>query len=525
MSADELILDYTQNYMEKVFYFCLKKTGAEDSAGELTQEISLAVIAGLRRGACPESFPAWVWQIAKNRYARFAGLQARRAALEAAPEALEALTDGATPEEELIHSEDIALLRRELAFISGEYRGVLVAYYIRDKSVTQIARELSLPLGTVKAKLFRARKILKEGMNMAREFGKLSYSPENIGFNMSGWDGSKGEPWSIVNHRLYQNILLAAYRTPSTAEELAMELGIALPYMEDELEFLVESTLLKKMGNRYETALIIVSGAAQKKMLKYMQDITPALTKAAITAVEYKVNTLNSHTKPWHAKTQSSVDMRWNLLMQFICKIADDFTVVSDWTNRPNGGKWDLVCYEKFSADMPVFVGHHVVKHFKQFKFCYENIHTQTPDFLTETQADALEAAVKGFPADSARMAELVNFGYFEKTETGYKPKFAVYYGYNPTHFTDAEKEEYNRLTDLATEFTKEYYSFCRELITADVPDFMKDSHQIDFACEAVAGQFIRGYVFEEALKEGYLTYSGGETEARDRCLGAYIYI
>ena len=36
-----LILDYTENYMEKVFYFCLKKTSDRKEAEELTQDLSL----------------------------------------------------------------------------------------------------------------------------------------------------------------------------------------------------------------------------------------------------------------------------------------------------------------------------------------------------------------------------------------------------------------------------------------------------------------------------------------------------
>ena len=80
---------------------------------------------------------------------------------------------------------------------------------------------------------------------MAREFGKLSYNPENIAFVMNGMVGKNEEPCNYISRLLCKNILLAAYRTPSTAEELAMEVGVALPYMEEELSALVEATLMK----------------------------------------------------------------------------------------------------------------------------------------------------------------------------------------------------------------------------------------------------------------------------------------
>ena len=38
---DRLINGFTENYMEKLFYFCLKKTGNNVEAEDLTQDISL----------------------------------------------------------------------------------------------------------------------------------------------------------------------------------------------------------------------------------------------------------------------------------------------------------------------------------------------------------------------------------------------------------------------------------------------------------------------------------------------------
>ena len=47
---------------------------------------------------------------------------------------------------------------------------------------------------------------------------------------------------------------------------MSLELGVALPYMEDELEYLTEQTLLVKDGDKYETAFPIVSKQAQEKV-------------------------------------------------------------------------------------------------------------------------------------------------------------------------------------------------------------------------------------------------------------------
>lgn len=87
----------------------------------------------------------------------------------------------------------------------------MCGYYIENKRVADIAASLDIPEGTVMSKLFRARKILREGMNMAREFGKMSYAPENLFFTMNGMDSKNGAPWRYLNRLLDVNIMLAAY--------------------------------------------------------------------------------------------------------------------------------------------------------------------------------------------------------------------------------------------------------------------------------------------------------------------------
>ena len=69
---DLLINEFAENYMEKLFYFCLKKTGSHIEAEDLTQDIALQIITALNKGTIPTSFSAWVCQIARNRYSVWA---------------------------------------------------------------------------------------------------------------------------------------------------------------------------------------------------------------------------------------------------------------------------------------------------------------------------------------------------------------------------------------------------------------------------------------------------------------------
>ncbi len=530
---DALINCFTESYIEKLFYFCLRKTGNRQAAEDLSQDIALSVMTELRRGVNPDNFSAWVWQIARNRYSRWA--EQKHMAAEALSfddiGELELPSDESI-EADFILSEDISRLRRELAFIASEYRNVIVAYYIESKSVGEIAKALSLPAGTVKAKLFRARNILKEGMNMAREFGTLAYKPENINFIQNGCSGSWGEPWSIVTHTFYKNILLAAYKTPSTAEALSLELGVALPYMESELDFLVHSTLMKKNGSKYETNIFIVSAEAQRKIHENLAKITPELTAAVIEAVEAKTEALNAGGEKWHDGYQSYEDMKWTLLMkcsddvgwEVIKREHDGKDESCNNTTRPNGGAWDLLGLEEYNGKKPDFVGLHggnfnSVSH---FKFNYKGIRYKTVDVLEMDREELklLDAFAKGEKVDGDTLEKLAEYGFVKKDGEEYVPTFAVFH----KAFSECKAEKYKAALSKATDIAVGHYRFCQELIYKEIPAFLKkDRHQIQHAVSTIF--HLRGAIIEEALRAGYICYGEGETEARDRMLGAFIEI
>ena len=272
LMTERLISEFTGNYMEKLYYFCLRKTGDTYEAEDLAQDITLNIVCSLRKGCIPESFSAWVWKIARNRYylwARSKHISLENMGCDDISE-LEIENGEMTAEESYILNEDLTSLRRELAFISKEYRDIVVAYYIEDKKLKDIASSLNLPEGTVKSKLFYARKKLKEGMNMAREFGKRSYKPEDVWFAANGSQPS-GLPWKAVQRKIPKNILLEASNNSSTLEELSVELGIALPYIEEEAGILERATLLKKEGNKYITNFFIQSKECQMDMYSTMK--------------------------------------------------------------------------------------------------------------------------------------------------------------------------------------------------------------------------------------------------------------
>ncbi|MDD2268593.1 MAG: sigma-70 family RNA polymerase sigma factor [Eubacteriales bacterium] len=542
-----LIEEYCSLYMEKVFYFCLRKTGRADEAETLASDIGYDIIRALNNGNIPVNFSAWVWKIARNRFAKWVSEKCVVRYREAIDfdELDEIVGDNECIEDELIKSEQLKLLRRELGFIRDDYRKILVAHYIECKSVAVIADELAVPLGTVKTRLQNSRKKLREGMNMAREFGLRSYNPDNVAFSMCGMTDHWGKPWSVITRLISKNILLETYRNPSDTEQLSMELGISLPYMEDELSNLVSSTLLKKNGNLYETDFIIVSKEAQAKIFERLAEITPELTKFFTELIELQTQIVDKSQPSWHKGFQPYEDMKWTLLMMCIDEINInlshelkknldyDKSELGDWgyTKRPGDVQWDLLGLEVYDGIKPNFVGLHGAQQnsnpvekvdFGQFKFNYNNISSQTPDLLDYSLALTLKRLVEGKNQDinAENLKKLEEIGYVKKTDNGYIPNILVFDKEmlsNNTYDTTLYDELYNKISEMV----KEYYLFCYNVISSELPTHMaKNTHQLHFACDSILQ--IRGAVLEEALRIGYISYNPDEPK---RMLGSHMYI
>lgn len=357
---DRLIQEFADNYMEKLFYFCLKKTGNRTEAEDLTQDIALNILTALNKGTIPTSFSAWVWQIARNRYCAWAKDKHDRN---------ESVTgfdigDYEIPDEsenildEMIHTEQLALLRRELAFIKNDYRNIVVAYYIENKSVRDIALSLSISISAVQQRLHRARIILKEGMDMAREFGKRSYNPENITFASSGPQPS-GLPWKVVQRRIPNNILLQASNNPSTIEELSVELGIALPYIEEEVNILHEATLLEKQSDKYITNFFILDKDCRIEVFHALRKTARERSSLIREFMDDRMSDIRALGIAGNHIDDNTI--RWWLVPNLIDHLIENSVKaqnIYEPPKRANGESWGFVGYEVTDLPEETVMGH-----------------------------------------------------------------------------------------------------------------------------------------------------------------------
>lgn len=388
---------------------------------------------------------------------------------------------------------------------------------------------------------------------MAREFGVRSYKPEEIEFtnNCSSF-GAFGQPWRILNHPLYQNVFLEVYDTPETAEELAIALGVALPYMQSELDFLVRETFLSTVetaaGIKYRTAFPIISREAWQACNKRQVELQDEMADLLETLVDRYVTLCHAHgVKPYRGG-QDYETAKWTLLMQALDTIQYETFDKRDllgkkdlhgwWTKRPDGGQWDIIGYQgktnamtsdgKNVINIPeYFVGLHGASDtevcFQQYKFYYEYIMDRTPEFLDGKPADALGEVVRaeatGTPctADPACLKELAEIGYLRSTEEGYQSAVLHFDMADRTAaFTPAEREELHGLVARVRELILGLSEYAKGILTADLPAHLREDEHI-LALVSMSTGFRRELILHRALSDGWLTDTG------DPALGAFV--
>jgi RNA polymerase sigma factor (sigma-70 family) len=235
-------LPITYEYMDKIYGFCYKRIRNSCDAEDLAQEIMLEVIRAWNSGVRPGKYHAWLWSVARNRWCKC--LERRKRSMYNIPylEGGQLIgtcqgIGGDPMDEELVDSEEKHEVSRVLSRLSQVYREMVVLYYLKMKTIPEIACLLSIPEGTVKRRLHNARQQVKEGLKNMQENGRRSYALVDLNL----WGGySIPKYWPHLDRTLTKNIFAAAYDEPITVEQLSEELGVASAYIEEELQKLVE---------------------------------------------------------------------------------------------------------------------------------------------------------------------------------------------------------------------------------------------------------------------------------------------
>lgn len=277
-------------YAKKIFGFAVLKTNNVQDAEDLSQEILLSLYNSSEKINKVDNVDAYVYKICTYTWSNFYRRQRRHwNGVD-----IEIVGDlGAINEiDELIEENErqrlILLLRKEIAYINKLYREILVKSYFENKPIKQISKELSVPEGTVKWYIHDAKKKLKE--EIAVSSNTQSYRPIKLNVGHSGTPGKNNEPDTLLKSLLYQNIAYAAYREPLTIEEIARKLEVGCPFVEEALENLQYSDLVKKVGNKYQTSFFITDEKERNQLLDLMIERSEKIAETLYEVLNRAVN-------------------------------------------------------------------------------------------------------------------------------------------------------------------------------------------------------------------------------------------
>lgn len=150
-----------ERWQERLLKLLLSYCHDEAVAWDLLQETFIGIAKGLRKLRDPATFRKWVYTLASRRYADYVRREVRRRETTQTLQA-EAAGSAATT------SPDRGIGERVLAALNAlpaEDRHLLCRVYLEDLPQKEVASLLGLPTGTIKSRLFNARRKLKQQLS------------------------------------------------------------------------------------------------------------------------------------------------------------------------------------------------------------------------------------------------------------------------------------------------------------------------------------------------------------------------
>lgn len=496
--------------LKELFAFSFSRLYDKTEAEDLTNEIICEVLKSVHRLEYDEAFYGFLWKIAENTFRRYI----RKKQNQSFSENFIGVTWN-TPENEYLKKEELNTLRRELSLLTKQYRDVTVAYYFQNKSCSEISADLGISVEMVKYYLFKTRKILKEGLGMTREYGEKSYKPAV--FRPDFWGDDNSIYKGVFDRKLPGNIVLAAYEKPVTLAELSTELGVSVPYLEDELDILVSKGIIKKLGSKYQTDIVIFTGEYEKEVTAEFPDIyKPAAEKFAgklaemlpeLKEIDFKGNDYNDNRLKW---TFANIAMIYAMSEGN----AERKKCFGDAPLRPDGSTGFLCGYDNdyiYHRFNGIYIKDTNKDETAYFTFInyrvIEKCQLWRPlNWMKEIEAICAAALGKQADPDNDMVPKLIDDRIIESRNGQLNALFPVF----TADAIEKLKEKMLPLTDIAKECMLELIGIASETLKKYVPEHLKNK------CEEIC--FVRhhmntiAFLIETMVENGFLTVPDEKT-------------
>jgi RNA polymerase sigma-70 factor (ECF subfamily) len=164
-------------YRDSIYFTMLKMVKNTDDADDLTIEAFGKAFNRLEQYSPSFAFSTWLFKIASNNSIDF--IRKKRIQVTSMDSGfsnsdgesiqIDARSTGLNPEETIMQGQRIDHMRLLVSKLKPKYRELVEKRYFEEMSYEEIAEEMNLPLGTVKAQLFRARDFLASMIDKTKE--------------------------------------------------------------------------------------------------------------------------------------------------------------------------------------------------------------------------------------------------------------------------------------------------------------------------------------------------------------------
>ncbi|HNQ12346.1 MAG TPA: sigma-70 family RNA polymerase sigma factor [Bacteroidia bacterium] len=161
-----------QRYKDSIYFMLLKMVNNRDDADDLALEAFGKAFKNLKQYTPDYAFSTWLFKIATNNCIDF--IRRKKKLLISIDKGIEGEdgveftyeipADGPDPIQSVMKKQKVELMRDVVEKLKPRYKRLVELRYFQEKSYEEISVELDLPLGTVKAQLFRAREFLYQIM-------------------------------------------------------------------------------------------------------------------------------------------------------------------------------------------------------------------------------------------------------------------------------------------------------------------------------------------------------------------------
>lgn len=150
--------DLISRWQGPLWAFIRRLAGNDDAAGEILQDVWIRVLRGIPRLREASKLRAWLFGIARRTL--MDRLRDQYARAPPADVDVEAIAD----ESPVDADDDLALLEDALDGLPLVEREAVTLFYLQELSLNEIAETLGVPVGTVKSRLHRARRLLRQAI-------------------------------------------------------------------------------------------------------------------------------------------------------------------------------------------------------------------------------------------------------------------------------------------------------------------------------------------------------------------------